>query len=67
MLHSNYLFLGALNLTHEEFHSRGTPTAISNVACVGSENELTSCSYSLLTTCGVLNDAGVICQGNITG
>ena len=56
---------GALNLTHEEFHSRVSPTAISNVACVGTENELTDCSYSPLTTCGVLNDAGVVCQGNI--
>ena len=58
-------FTGALNLTHEEFHSRVSPTAISNVACIGSEDELTSCSYSPSTTCGVLNDAGVVCQGNI--
>ena len=50
-------------MTHEEFHSRVAPTAISNVACVGTENELISCSYSHLTTCGLLNDAGVICQG----
>ena len=57
------LFTGALNLTHEEFHSRVAPTAITSVACVGTEDELISCSYSHLTTCGLLNDAGVICQG----
>ena len=57
------LILGALNLTHEEFHTVVAPTAITDVACLGTENELTECSYSTSTTCGLLNDAGVICQG----
>ena len=63
MLQSTYILTGALNLTHEEFHSRVSPTAISNVACVSTENELTDCSYSPLTSCDPLNDAGVVCQG----
>ena len=61
------MLTGALNLTHEEFHSRVTPTVLSNVACVGTENELSSCSYSSFTSCGLLNDAGVICQGTTVG
>ena len=56
-------FPGALNLTHEEFHTVVAPTAITDVACVGTENKLTECSYSTSATCGLLNDAGVICQG----
>ena len=57
------IFAGALNLTHEAFHSTVAPTAISNVGCDGTENELTECSYSTMNTCDLLNDAGVICQG----
>ena len=54
---------GALNLTHEEFHTVVAPTAITDVSCVGTENKLTECSYSTSPTCDLLNDAGVICQG----
>lgn len=66
---TTFLFPGALNLTREEFHTTVAPTAITGVACVGTESELSECSYSSLTACGVLNDAGVICQGtcNIVG
>ena len=56
---------GALNLTHEEFHSRVSPMAISNVACVGTENELMNCSHSHIASCDPINDAGVVCQGRI--
>ena len=56
---------GALNLTHEEFHTVVAPTAITDVACLGAENKLTECSYSTSPACGLLNDAGVICQGKL--
>ena len=56
---------GALNLTDEEFHTVVAPTAIVDVACLGTENRLTECSYSTSPTCGLLNDAGVICQGKV--
>ena len=55
--------VGAVNLTHEEFHSTVAPTVISSVGCVGSESELTDCPYSALTICDPLSDAGVVCQG----
>ena len=52
-------------MTHEEFHTMVAPTAITDVACLGTENKLTECSYSTSPTCGPLNDAGVICQGKM--
>ena len=61
-----YFAKGALNLTHEEFHTVVAPTVITDVSCVGTENKLTECSYSTSPTCDVLNDAGVICQGIVS-
>ena len=57
---------GALNLTHETFHSIVAPTVVDTVGCVGSETVLTDCSYDSIVTCGPLNDAGVVCQGTHT-
>ena len=54
---------GAINLTREEFATTAAPTVVTNVACTGTENKLTDCSYSSETTCGLLNDAGIVCQG----
>ena len=58
-----HFFTGALNLTHEEFHTLIAPTAITNVGCIGIESKLTECSHSTSTSCDLLNDAGVVCQG----
>ena len=58
-----FFFTGALNLTHEEFHTLIAPTAITNVGCIGIETKLTECSHSISTSCDLLNDAGVVCQG----
>ena len=60
------LYSGALNLTHEQFHTLVAPTVITDVACVGTENKLTECDYLTPATCGLLNDAGVVCQGKCT-
>ena len=59
-----YSFAGALNLTHEAFHSTVAPTVISSVGCVGTESSIGECTYSSLTTCDPRSDAGVVCQGN---
>ena len=61
--YSNVYITGALNLTHEAFHSTVAPTVISSVGCVGTESSIGKCTYSTLTTCGPLSDAGVVCQG----
>ena len=63
LLKYSNVYSGALNLTHEPFHTTVAPTVISTVGCVGIENSLTDCFFSTLTTCGPLNDAGVVCQG----
>ena len=55
--------IGALNLTHEQFHSLVAPTVITDVACMGTEKKLTECDHLMSTTCGPQNDAGVVCQG----
>ena len=57
------LFTGAVNLTHEAFHTTVAPTVISAVSCDGFESTLTDCLHSTLTSCGPLSDAGVVCQG----
>ena len=62
---SRNIFAGALNLTHEEFHTTAAPTLLSSVGCLGSEDMLMDCSYSNESECGQLNDAGAICQGRI--
>ena len=60
---SHSFTLGALNLTHEQFHTLVAPTVISDVACMGTENKLTECDHLTSASCGLLNDAGVVCQG----
>ena len=55
--------VGALNLTHEQFYTSVTPTAITDVACMGTEDKLTECDHLTSATCGPQNDAGVVCQG----
>ena len=60
---THYCLIGALNLTHEEFHTTVAPTAVGAVSCDGSEASLTDCPHSTLTKCGAISDAGVVCQG----
>ena len=57
------MIIGALNLTHEAFHTIIAPTLISAVSCDGSELSLSDCQYSSATECGPLSDAGVIGHG----
>ena len=52
-------------MTHEQFHTLVAPTVITDVACIGTESKLTECDYLTPTTCGLLNDAGVVCQGKV--
>ena len=59
-------FLGAINLTREQFHSIDAPSAITTVECTGSEETLLSCSHSRQPQCSELDDAGVVCQGQLT-
>ena len=56
------MYVGAINLTQEEFVSVSVPAVISDVECTGVEIGLNQCSYSPLAACGELDDAGVICQ-----
>ena len=57
--------IGALNLTREEFSSIVAPTVITEVACTGAEEGLSGCTHSLQPTCSELDDAGVVCQGQL--
>ena len=41
--------------------STKSPTLL-NLKCVGNETEILSCTYMLGSSCGVLNDAHVVCQ-----
>ena len=63
ILQQRVVHVGAVNLTHEEFHSTVAPTVISSVECVGSEVALTDCFFSSLAICDPLSDSGVVCQG----
>ena len=52
-------------MTHEQFHTLVAPTVVTDVACMGTENKLTECDHLTSATCGLLNDAGVVCQGKV--
>jgi len=57
--------IGAINLTSEEFSSIVAPTVITEVACTGAEERLSDCTHSLQPACSELDDAGVVCQGQL--
>ena len=56
---------GALAFCGAHFGTGAGPIHLDDVACSGSESNLTDCSYSLTVTCtnGHSQDAGVRCQG----
>ena len=39
------------------------PIVLDNVACEGSEQNISQCAYDLVTNCDHSEDAGVICGG----
>ena len=56
---------GALAFRGAHFGTGAGPIHLDDVACSGSESNLTDCSHSLTVTCtnGHSQDAGVRCQG----
>jgi len=56
--------IGAIALTSGEFAEEHRVLALSDVACLGTEQNLLNCSYSRLpgSQCGPREDAGVVCQ-----
>lgn len=57
------MFTGAVGLTDTSFAEDGAFFAITSLACKGSEENLFDCSFSNDDSCGVFEDAGVVCQG----
>ena len=63
-----FLLTDAVAYSYAHFGAGSGPIHLDNVACSGSENDLTDCPHSLSVSCsnGHLEDAGVRCQGYYT-
>lgn len=59
-------FLGAI-ANRNSFIENVWPLAITNISCIGSEESLLQCSFSLqsISSCDAQSDASVICQSNV--
>ena len=45
------------------FKNSATVPTLMGLDCVGNETEIFSCSHTVRSSCGLLNDAHVVCQG----
>ena len=61
-----FFCLDAASYSNAYFGQSGGPVHITNVECFGNESGLLNCSYSNIVTCSHSDDAGVLCQGNLT-
>ena len=62
----NFAFcVGAIALSKGFFSEENLPTLVSDVNCDGTESKLLDCSYVSGGSCGLFEDATVVCQGNI--
>ena len=58
---------GAIAVTTGSFRFSETslPHLLSDVICQGSETNLLQCQYSTTVSCGITEDAAVVCQGRL--
>lgn len=61
-----YNIVGAIGITDQLFSEDTANVVLLDVMCNGSESSLTECGHNIFgqSSCGPLEDAGVICQGN---
>ena len=50
-------------MTSGSFSGTNLPHLLNDVNCLGSETNLLQCQYSTVVSCGVTEDAAVVCQG----
>ena len=50
-------------MTSGSFSGTNLPHLLSDVNCQGSETNLLQCQYSTVVSCGITEDAAVVCQG----
>lgn len=58
---------GAIALTNQVFSDPQANLVLRDVTCNGSESSLLDCEHNQLgeVFCSALDDAGVVCQGNV--